>query len=455
MTRSVVIVGPLNEQLSLFLQRSDGQEDTCFGMYAPSTGAERFSAVLQEVLWPNSGDRNVHGNTSFNPEYLARALFEASEKGLGIVLMHSHPLGRGWQGMSEDDIDAESGIAPSVFGATGLPLLGLTQAGDFTWSGRFWERIGVRQYQRLDCTNVRAVGERFKISFNQYLCPAPVITPQQIRTVSAWGETKQADIARLRVGIVGAGSVGGIVAESLARTGVQRITTIDFDHVEDHNLDRLTYASGGDIGKVKVACLADYLGSVATSHYFDVLSIPKSLAEKEAQAAALDCDVLFSCVDRPWGRHLLNQISLAHGIPVVDGGIAARTNRSGELAAADWRSHVVAPSRACMRCLGQYDLGWVQAEREGSLDNPRYIAGLPDGHPLKARQNVSAFALACASRLLLQFISMVVEPLGENCFGAEHYHFVGDYWEPKSSPVCDHDCPLNAVVGRGDLHEIQ
>lgn len=450
MNMSVSIIGELNENLSTFLQRPDGQEDICFGLYAPSTGATRSSAILQDVLWPESGDRNVHGNASFNPQYLTRTLFEASKRGVGLALIHSHPMGRGWQGMSPDDVRAESGIAVSAFGATSMPLLGMTQAGDLTWSARFWRRTGYRQYAREDCSHVRFAGRRFGVHFNDEIVPPPPVTSQQIRTVSAWGDDKQADLARLRIGVVGAGSVGGIVAESLARTGTGKLTTIDFDHVEDHNLDRLTYASGGDIGKLKVSCLAEYLNSVATSRNFDVLPIPKSIAEDEAIRAALDCDVLFSCVDRPWGRHLLNQISLAHGIPVIDGGIAARTNRLGQLAAADWRSHVVAPGRACLRCLGQYDLGWVQAEREGSLDDPKYIAGLPNGHPLKSRQNVSAFALACASRLLLQFISMVIEPLGHNDFGAEHYHFVGDRWEPKRWAACDSDCPIQQLTGVGD-----
>jgi hypothetical protein len=454
LSRSVSIIGDLGQRLNAFLQRTDGQEDICFGLYAPSTGGNRFTAVVQQVLWPGEGDRNVHGNASFNPRYLARALFEASEQNLGIVLMHSHPLGRGWQAMSPPDVRAEQGIAASAYGATSLPLLGMTQAGDLVWSARFWERTGFRQYTKVDCTHVRLVGRRFAVNFYDALIPPPPVTAQQIRTVSAWGDIRQAELARLHIGVVGAGSVGGIVAESLARTGVQRITLIDFDHVEDRNLDRLTYASGGEIGKLKVTCLEEYLNSVATSEAFEVIAVPTSLAEAKAISAALDCDVLFSCVDRPWGRHLLNQISLAHGIPVIDGGIAARTNRSGQLAAADWRTHLLAPGCACIRCLGQYDIGWVQAEREGSLDDPKYIAGLPNGHPLKSRQNVSAFALACASRLLLQFISMVIEPLGHNDFGAEHYHFVGDSWESKRLANCEPDCPVRSVTGAGDLHSI-
>lgn len=177
----------------------------------------------------------------------------------------------------------------------------------------------------------------------------------------------------------------------------------------------------------------------------------ESITDPEAQQATIDSDVIMCCVDRPWGRHILNMIGFAHLIPVIDGGILVRTNSRGLLASADWRTHVCSPGRACLRCVGQYELGWIQAEREGYLDDPKYIEGLPNGHPLKARENVSPFTLACASRQLLQFVSLVVRPLGENWFGADHYHFVGNFYEQiEKWPLCQEGCPVQKMIGKGD-----
>ena len=47
--------------------------------------------------------------------------------------------------------------------------------------------------------------------------------------------------SRAKIGIVGLGSAGCIVAESIARIGAGQITLIDLVRVEEHNLVRLLY----------------------------------------------------------------------------------------------------------------------------------------------------------------------------------------------------------------------
>ena len=212
------------------------------------------------------------------------------------------------------------------------------------------------------------------------LAPVPRSTEQQIRTMSAWGDDSQKHLVRLRAGVVGTGSVGGMIAESLARVGFEDITLIDFDVVKKHNLDRLNYATARDIGQLKVKVLASFLRECATAARFRVQPVVAAVYEEMGYRAALDCDVLFACVDRPWGRYVLNLIAYSHLIPVVDGGIRVRTNRLGKLAAADWKAHTATVGRPCLQCLGQYDPGHVQMEREGMLDDPKYIEGLPSNH---------------------------------------------------------------------------
>jgi molybdopterin/thiamine biosynthesis adenylyltransferase len=433
------------------LLRADRQEDLCFALWHPSRGKRRTTALIRKLVLPHQNERVVHGNVSFLPSFFERALEEASRERAGLALMHSHPGGRGWQGMSRDDVRAEQGNAGAVFGATGMPFVGLTLAGNGAWSARFWHRRAPRVYERDDCATVRVVGNALRVTYCDRLAPPPKSTEKQVRTVSAWGSETQADLARLHTGIVGAGSVGGFIGEAIARTGFEDVSAIDFDTIEVHNLDRLIFATAENVGEPKVPVLSRHLSECSTAAYFSCDEVLAAVFEEDGYRAALDCDVLYSCVDRPWGRHVLNFIAYAHLIPVIDGGIAIRTNRFGKLVAADWRAHTATPGRPCLQCLRQYDSGLVQTEREGNLDDPMYIAALPKDHPLKTRENVCVFSMACASLQMLQMLALTVSPLGQSNPGAQLYHFVGGFMEDNSGvKACHPDCAFPSLAALGD-----
>ncbi len=452
---SVAVPGNVADAARKYLLRTDGQEDLCFALWHPSQGRSRMTALVHRLILPRPGERKVHGNASFMPAFFERSLAEAAAETAGLALMHSHPLGRSWQGMSFDDVLAEQGHAAAVYGATRQPFVGLTMAGDGAWSGRFWVRTAPRTYMRQNCATVRVAGDRLSVTYMDKLAPPPAANGKQIRTISAWGEEAQRDNARLRVGVVGSGSVGGFIGDSLARTGFEDVMLIDFDHIDAHNLDRLTYATTNDVGGLKVQVQAEHLIARATADPFSVEPIEAAVWEDKGFRAALDCDVLFACVDRPWGRYVLNLIAYAHLIPVIDGGIAVRCNRHGKLAAADWKAHTATVGRPCLQCLRQYDPGLVQTERDGYLDDPSYIAGLPKDHPLKTRQNVFAFSMACASMQMLQMLALTLAPLGQPNPGAQLYHFVGNITEPPLFPDCHPDCQFPSLIALGDDCGIQ
>jgi molybdopterin-synthase adenylyltransferase len=442
-----------HDALMAHLLRADGQEDLCFAVWYPSSGATRTTALVALPILPEEGDRLVHGNASFLPPFFERAVSEAMRAGGGLAFLHSHP-GPGWQDMSADDVRAEQLHAAQAQAATGLPLVGLTLGTDGAWSARFWTKTAPRTYERQWCENVRVVGAKLSVTWHPLLHPTPRFRASLERTISAWGGAAQADLARLRIGVIGAGSVGSMVAEALARTGVQRIDILDFDSIEERNLDRLLHATVADIGRAKVKVLAEGLRTSATASTFDARAHEWSVVEEEGFRVALDCDVLFSCVDRPWPRSAMNFIAHAHLIPVVDGGIQVGVTPAGRLRRADWRAHVAAPGRRCLECIGQYDPGQVSAERDGYLDDPSYIDGLPADHPVKANENVFAFSLSAASLEVLQFLTMVIAPVGVATPGAQLYHFVPGLMEEPDFRGCDETCLYPSLTARGDTSGI-
>ncbi|MFP5356496.1 MAG: hypothetical protein ACLGIK_15350, partial [Gemmatimonadota bacterium] len=121
-TFRVAMSAEVHQVLRDHLLRPDGQEDLCFALWTPSEGSERVTALIHTVLVPQAGERQVHGNASYNPQYLRRACDEAVRMSCGVALLHSHPRGRGWQGMSDDDIEAERRCAGPAGALTGLPF---------------------------------------------------------------------------------------------------------------------------------------------------------------------------------------------------------------------------------------------------------------------------------------------------------------------------------------------
>jgi len=66
------------------------------------------------------------------------------------------------------------------------------------------------------------------------------------------GENAISKLQQSCVMVVGCGAVGSFAIESLARSGVGHIILIDFDNVEESNINRQLFALDSTVGKTKV-----------------------------------------------------------------------------------------------------------------------------------------------------------------------------------------------------------
>jgi hypothetical protein len=270
--------------------------------------------------------------------------------------------------------------------------------------------------------------------------------------VSVWGHRTQADLARTRVGIVGLGSVGSIVAEALMRTGVREVVLVDHDRIEQRNLDRTLHANdrhaAGRTAKVDVA--ADAAASSHTAGELEVKAVRSEVQSPQALKALLDCDVVVSCVDRPWPRWILNSVSYAHLIPVVDGGIQARVDAEGLPLHVDWRIHTVGPDRACLVCLGAVRRSDAALDRDGLLDDIDYLQGLSDIERERYnRRNVFAFSLAVAAHEVLQLVGLVSGSPRIGGIGPQHYAAYPGQMTVEPTTGCQPECEFAAMTATG------
>jgi len=96
------------------------------------------------------------------------------------------------------------------------------------------------------------------------------------------------------VGIAGAGGLGSNAAVALARAGVGRLVIVDFDLVEESNLDRQYYFRD-QIGEVKVEALKNTIQKINDSIKVDIIN--QKLTKDSMYKPFTDVDVVVEALD--------------------------------------------------------------------------------------------------------------------------------------------------------------
>lgn len=392
----------LANHLSRGFQGGNLQEDVCLALWRPGDGYNRYTGILGKVILPHDGDRDLHGNVTVWDSYLNRVVDLALAANAGVAVLHSHP-GPGWQALSGMDEETESKVVAPFVNETGLPLLGLTMGSDGVWSARFWQRSRAGRFKPAHCTDVRRVGPQW----TQCDSPPGAYPPYErrpglVRTLDCWGLPAQSKLARTHICVVGAGSVGSIVVESLARTGFEEVTIVDEDLVEEKNLDRLIYADRYCVGLSKADLAAKRMRRVSTAGRPMVRAVPLSIRTERAYRMAADADVIICCVDNAEAREVLNHVAYANCLPIIDGGVLVDAEK--RLLSAKWRVHLAGPDMQCLRCRGQYTSNDARDERMSFRRRGRYVGAADDGPD--PGQNTIAFCgmvAAEAMRMLVRY----------------------------------------------------
>lgn len=124
--------------------------------------------------------------------------------------------------------------------------------------------------------------------------------------------------------VVGCGGVGFWVATFLAMSGVEKIVLVDFDHVDETNLNRIALLPG-DVNRRKVDALAEWL--VALRPSINVYPVHGRVGDGitvNDLASMLNCYrediVLFDCTDRISVQDLLHRECQGLGIKRIRAG---------------------------------------------------------------------------------------------------------------------------------------
>lgn len=187
-----------------------------------------------------------------------------------------------------------------------------------------------------------------------------------------------ADFSRLdekRVLIVGAGGLGAVSAEILTRCGIGELVIMDYDTLEEANLNRLIYDSS-QVGMKKVDALRTHLEKANPK--VAIVGYPFDVTDGEGYDAFIRevgrSDVVLGCVDTFHVRLFMNSTCVKARKPLVDGG-ASTDGINGSV-------HVVIPGKTpCFRCnrpvLQDSSLRPSQADRKSDNSGVCHFASLP------------------------------------------------------------------------------
>lgn len=151
------------------------------------------------------------------------------------------------------------------------------------------------------------------------------LTPREIRRYSKQimlpeiGIDGQEKLKNAKVLVVGAGGLGCPVLQYLTSAGVGKITIIEFDKVDETNLQRQVLYGTNDVGKLK---------SIIAKNRLEHLN---SLVEAEVINLRLDIsnslniikkfDVIVDATDNFEARYIINDSCVIHNKPMVHGSI--------------------------------------------------------------------------------------------------------------------------------------
>ena len=141
------------------------------------------------------------------------------------------------------------------------------------------------------------------------------IPERYIRQIPIVGEEIQRRLHSMTVVVVGCGGLGSAICELLARLGVGRLRLIDSDVVKLHNLNRGSFFTVDDIGKLKAQVCAERIRLINPE--VEVETIADEVKEDNVSELISKPDIVFGCTDNIKSRLIVNKHCVSQKIPWI------------------------------------------------------------------------------------------------------------------------------------------
>jgi len=314
---TLALSGDQHEHLKSFLFPGDGKEAVAILLCGRRAGDRRHRLVVREIHgipYEDCSERTPM-RVTWPPDYIVPMLERAADDGLSVVKVHSHPTGYGAFSLTDDKSDAT--LLPMIRGwvEADIPHGSIVMLPDGQMFGRVMDASG--KFDPIDCISVAGDDLHF-----WYADAGSIELPSFVAShAQAFDDGTIERLRRLSFAVVGASGTGSPTIEQLMRLGAALIVTVDDDHMEERNINRILNSTMEDVkkGRAKVDVLADAIERTGLGT--GVVPLKKNLWDPDVVREVAQCDVIFGCMDTMDGRYLLNTIASYYSIPYFDIGV--------------------------------------------------------------------------------------------------------------------------------------
>ena len=451
----------LYAELQRHLFPGDGDEHGAVILAGTCESGRGLRLIAREIHLAKDGVDYVPGKRGYRmlkAEFILSRILRARDKRLAYLAIHNHG-GTDSVGFSRVDIESHERGYPALLDiARGMPVGALVfarsaVAGDLWFPG----------CERAPLSHATVISHRRGLLF-----PVPGKKAAAVgmydRQSRLFGDAGQEVLRRTRVGIVGLGGAGSILAELLARLGVGEFVLADPDRAEATNLPRLIGARRRDavLASWVPRVIADRLRSLKVrmavrnirraNPNARIEAMARDFLEEDAAARFTDCDFLFLAADTMGTRLLFNAIVHQYGIPGIQVGAKIPVSEDGTVGNVFCVSRMVTPEQGCLWCNGLISPGRLQDEavpeaaRRGYayLNDPAVVA------PSVVTMNAIACAHA-ADDFLFHLTGLRYDEAETGWFRWNSRRAVAGYDMPRRDVGCV-ECSLtaNSRLGMGD-----
>ncbi len=443
------------------------------GLIHTGTGDRRRTLFLRTIIPQEPGWVSwTRDGLQFSARYFSRAfdMISGAPKGSGLILVHSH------LGSEKKRPNPPTPSVPDLHherillwhSARVLSRHSPLASGIVTPSGAWRVREyyfqimagngGIVSAPELalvqDARTTRIVG-RGRLNFQNYNRSTRRESPAGVEsTILLWGGRGQRVLQHLRVGLVGTGGVGSVLAEFLPRLGIGELVMLEYDILKKENFNRALGARREDLNRPKLIYAARISENAATFNKFAVRVVRGSACEAVGLRALVDCDIILNAADGAFARQVLDHASYAYLIPVIDGGtIFVVNSKNGEITGKSQISEA-GPGCPCLECMGVYTKEEATLAREDpKVLGPRAYYILADDdiskEPSRAPSVISNNGVV-AGLMVQRLLQTVLGFPPTNKVGQQRYYIEqGEMlWGPIAK--CIEGCPKKNWIGLGD-----